>query len=62
MTCDGCGKERRVVACGRDSNLAPDAPDLCFLCRVEGSRGKVWDQRQGRYVYSPDPFHSDLEA
>lgn len=47
--CDGCGKERRDVrSCGRDSNGDPDAPDLCFLCRVEGERGRVY--HDGRYM------------
>jgi hypothetical protein len=47
--CDGCGKERRDVrACGRDSNGDPDAPALCFLCRVEGQRNRVY--HDGRYM------------
>jgi hypothetical protein len=50
-TCDGCGKERRdVKACGRDSNGDADSPDLCFLCRKMGERGKVWSSKEKRYV------------
>lgn len=50
--CDGCGKLRRDVrACGRDANGDPDAPDLCFLCREEGRKGRHYDKRLGRYVY-----------
>lgn len=49
--CDGCGRERRDVrSCGRDSNGDPDAPDLCFLCRVEDQRGRVFDRKAGRYI------------
>lgn len=48
--CDGCDKHRRdVQACGRDANGDPDAPDLCFLCRVEGARGRVFNAKTGRY-------------
>ena len=47
--CDGCGKDRPVHSCGRDSNGDPDAPDLCFLCRKEGDRGRVFDRKLGRY-------------
>jgi hypothetical protein len=51
--CDGCGREDRkdVKACGRDSNGDPDAPDMCFLCRKESQRGKVFSRKEGRYVY-----------
>lgn len=50
--CDGCGKVRSDVrSCGRDSNGDPDAPDLCFICRKEGERGKVYDFKKQRYVY-----------
>lgn len=58
--CDGCCKKRRdVKSCGRDSNGDPDAPDLCFLCRKEGDRGKVWSHRENRYVYAS--YQMDLE-
>ena len=54
--CDGCGKERRDVrSCGRDADGVPDAPDLCFLCREEGKRGKVYDQKLAKYVYPQYP-------
>lgn len=50
-TCDGCNKERRdVQSCGTDANGDPDAPDLCFVCRKEGERGRVYDRETGRYV------------
>lgn len=53
--CDGHGTERADVrAVGRDSNGDPDAPDLCFLCRKEGERGKVYDRKCGGYVYASD--------
>lgn len=49
--CDGCGKVRRdVQACGRDGDGAPDAPCLCFICRKQGSGGRVYDRRRGTYV------------
>lgn len=49
--CDGCGRDHHdVVSCGCDANGDPDAPDLCFLCRVEGRRGRVWDFNRKRYV------------
>lgn len=53
-SCDGCGKHRRDVrSCGRDSNGAPDAPDLCFICRAEGTRGRTYDRAAGCYVPIP---------
>lgn len=56
-TCDGCGKERRdVKACGRDSNGEPDAPDLCFICRKQGERGKVWSFKYKKYVPQPSIY------
>lgn len=49
--CDGCGKQRRDVrSCGRDSDGVPDSPDLCFLCRKEGERGRVFDLKLKKYV------------
>lgn len=27
---------------GRDADGAPDAPDLCFLCRKQGEKGRVF--------------------
>ena len=49
--CDGCNKERRDVrSCGRDANGDPDAPDLCFICRKEGERGRVYVRKLKRYV------------
>ena len=51
-TCDGCDKERRdVKACGKDSNGDPDAPVLCFFCRKEATRNRVWDRALGKYVH-----------
>ena len=50
-TCDGCGKQRRdVQSVGRDSNGDPDAPDMCFLCRVEWTRGRVYSREFLRYI------------
>ena len=50
-TCDGCQKERGDVrSCGKDSNGDPDAPDLCFLCRMEGVKGRVYDVARQQYV------------
>lgn len=51
--CDGCQKQRRdVQSCGRDSDGTPDAPDLCFLCRKENERGRVYSIELGRYIPS----------
>lgn len=50
--CDGCGKDRRdVQSVGRDDNGDADAPDYCFLCRVEAQRGKHFDKQAQRYLY-----------
>jgi len=49
--CDGCNKDRRdVQSCGRDANGDADAPDLCFLCRKLGEKGKTFDRVTGKYV------------
>lgn len=49
-TCDGCRKPRRnIQSVGRDDNGDPDAPDLCFVCRKEGERGRLFDRETGRY-------------
>lgn len=49
--CDTCGKMRNdVVSMGRDANGDPDAPDMCFLCRVEGTRGRSWSFKQSKYM------------
>lgn len=61
-TCDGCGKQRRdVKSCGRDSNGDPDAPDLCFLCRKQGERRKVWSFKDNRYVAQASIYSDDDE-
>ena len=50
--CDGCDQMRPdVQSVGRDYNGDPDAPDLCFLCRKEVERGRVWDRSAGGYVH-----------
>jgi len=50
--CDGCDKARKDVrACGRDANGDPDAPDMCFLCRVEAGRGRYFSRKTGRYDF-----------
>ena len=51
-TCDCCYKLRSdVKLVGRDFNGDPGAPAMCFLCRVEDKRCKVYDPRQDKYVY-----------
>lgn len=58
--CDGCGKDRRdVKTCGRDSNGDPDAPDLCFICRKEGERRRVYDFKLKRYVHFSERYGDD---
>lgn len=59
--CDGCCKMRKDIrSMGRDSNGAPDAPDLCFICRVEAKKGRFFDRKQNRYVYNLDiPDYGD---
>lgn len=50
--CDGCMKERSDVrSCGKDYNGDPEAPDLCFICRKEGQRGRVWNDKVQGYVH-----------
>ena len=49
--CDGCQRDRHdVQSCGRDANGDPDAPDLCFICRVEDRRGRCYSQKHKGYV------------
>jgi len=49
--CDGCQRDRRdVQSVGRDANGSPDAPDLCFICRVEHGRGRAFDPKRQAYV------------
>lgn len=55
MRCDGCEKERSDVrSVGRDDNGDPDAPDLCFVCRKEGEKGRLWDRKTKSYMYPVD--------
>jgi len=43
-TCDWCQKPRRDL-------LSMDGESrACFLCRQEASRGRVFDEKQNRYV------------
>ena len=50
-TCDCCRKIRKdVISCGRDANGDPDAPDVCFLCRKEYARGKVYSFNYKKYI------------
>lgn len=50
--CDGCGRlSRSVESCGQDTNGDPDAPDLCFLCRVEEKRGRYYDRKLKMYKH-----------
>ena len=49
--CDGCGKQRKdVIPCGKDYNGDPDAPCLCFICRKEIERYRVFNQKLNRYL------------
>lgn len=49
--CDGCDKIRSDVrSVGKDGNGEPDAPDYCFICRKEASRGRRWDSKAEGYV------------
>ena len=51
ITCDCCLKLRRdVIPCGRDANGDPDAPDMCFLCRQEYSRNRVYSHKYNKYI------------
>ena len=50
--CDGCGKERRdIQSCGRDYNGDPDAPDLCFICRKEAEKNRIFHKNMNKYIY-----------
>lgn len=66
--CDGCDKDRSdIKSCGRDADGEPDAPDLCFICRKEGERGRLFDRGLGRYVrpeqgYDPGRDEVDVAA
>lgn len=55
--CDTCYTERRdVQSVGKDSNGDPDAPDMCFICRKEWERNRVFDHEIGGYIpYSHAP-------
>ena len=49
--CDCCMKQRKdVISCGRDYNGGRDAPDMCFLCRVEYKRGRTFSAVKNKYV------------
>jgi hypothetical protein len=49
--CDGCDKIREdIKSVGRDANGEPDAPDLCFICRKESDRGRIYDKELRKYV------------
>lgn len=56
--CDGCDKMRRdVKLCGHDLSGEPDAPALCFVCRKEGERDRVYSKKSKSYVDAYDYFH-----
>jgi hypothetical protein len=60
--CDGCQRERSdVKSVGRDSNGDPDAPDYCFICRKESTRGRVYDVKRKAYVNPLVKLIKDLE-
>lgn len=44
ITCDWCQKPRR------DLRPMDGETHACFLCRREASRGRVFDEKQNRYV------------
>lgn len=49
--CDTCGKMRNdVIACGKDSNGDPDAPDMCVICRKEWERNREYCFKTKKYV------------
>lgn len=49
--CDCCGRvSRSVVSMGRDANGDADAPDMCWVCRRQSQRGKVFSKKAGGYV------------
>ncbi len=58
--CDCCLKYRKdVKSCGRDYNGNPDAPDICFLCRKEYARGRVYSTKYSKYI-SIDQYEYEL--
>jgi len=53
--CDGCRKvSSDIQAVGRDYNGDPDAPELCFICRKESAKGRVYDSKLKRYIRPED--------
>lgn len=49
--CDCCNKPRKdIVSMGRDDNGDPDSPDMCFICRKEWERKRIFDMKIGKYV------------
>lgn len=56
-TCSGCHKPRHdLQSCGKDYNGDPDAPELCFICRKESARGRIFNLELHRY----ESIHSVL--
>jgi len=56
MSCDCCGLTRktRSVPSGRDPGGDVFHAEVCFLCEVEGRRGRYFDRKTGRYA-RPEP-------
>ena len=42
--CDWCQKQRR------DLRSMDGETSACFLCRKEAARGRIFDEKQNRYV------------
>jgi len=50
--CDTCQRENRsdIISMGKDANGDPDAPDMCFICRVEYSRKRIYNKETKKYI------------
>lgn len=58
--CDLCKKNRKSVrSVGRDLNGDLDAPDVCFICEREHSRGRIFSASVGKYVDSGAPTYEE---
>lgn len=52
--CDTCGKNRRDIKdMGTDSNGDPDAPSMCFVCRVQ------WQQHRKSYNFATGRYERE---
>lgn len=48
IRCDGCYKARRDVQSFNDV-FNDNGIGLCFICRKEQQRNRVWDDKSGKY-------------